>query len=90
MKIYSTLLASLIAFVFPCQSVDFAINKDGPGEFRSLEKMYGELLYDVQMGKVFPDGEAFVDDVPNFSPGKDFEIVHSRKNRGGFYFVKPN
>ncbi len=80
MKIYSTLLASLIAFVFPCQSVDFAANKDGPGEFRSPEKMYGELLHDVQMAKVFPVGKTFVDDVLNLSPEKISEQHKAEKS----------
>ncbi|MTI31598.1 alpha,alpha-trehalase TreF [Cytophagales bacterium RKSG123] len=47
-------------------------------------QIYGELLDDVQMARIFPDGKTFVDMVPNKDPQEIVTIYKSQNIKEGF------
>ena len=84
MKFNGLLITSLTFLIFSCQPSDSSSVQDEPQSFRTPEEMYGELLHDVQMAKVFPDGKTFVDCVPKISPEEILKKYQEQKTQAGF------
>lgn len=84
MKLKGSLLTFLTLLFFSCQPTDPSTVHDEPDNLRTPEEMYGELLHDVQMARVFPDGKTFVDCVPKISPDEIVEKYREEKPKEGF------
>ena len=48
-------------------------------------ELYGQLMIDVQMAAVFPDGKTFVDCVPKYAPAEIVKKYEAAKNQQEFH-----
>ena len=83
MKLHGILITTLL-LILSCQPNKPAETLRELTGLQTPETLYGELLHDVQMARVFPDGKTFVDCVPKVSPEEITRLYKAQKTKDGF------
>lgn len=85
MKSPGLLISVLILLgMLSCQPSEKQADAGDDHALLTPEELYGELLHDVQMAKIFPDGKTFVDCTPKKDPAIILESYKKTKTQPGF------
>ena len=92
MKRNTTIYFFLLALVLSCTPATKEITSSEQASITTSylppSELYGQLLFDVQMEKVFEDGKTFVDCIPKISPDSIVALYEVQKQESGFNLKK--